>query len=130
MSGNSSAASAPGLQAGWEQQVKDRGAAYTPEDIQAFSSSGSGLTPEDIKMLTPGWHPRLSETDSNSPDIQRQQQLVAAYTAWRAARENKNSNANAYALKNNAFQGRDATILTGPEVNPNSVFKPGTLLGR
>ncbi len=91
----------------------------------AQSDQAKGLSKDRIDALNYSYFDSTagiykSKTGDDLTDV------VNAYRAWATATGNQKTAFTKYATLANGQEGRDATILTGPEQNPNTILgKPG-----
>ena len=84
------------------------------------SSAAAGFTPQELAGLgsmttgTGGQNFSSDGTDMNP--------ILTPFNIWIAQQNATNTEHASYSNFSNSEQGRDATILTGPAVNPNSIL--------
>lgn len=106
--------------------VTEQYAPFDPGGVQQFANSSTGqrYTPEQLGYLTHRYQASNGASynaplfDQNKTDIT---QLVTDYNTWVSRQQALLNTHDQYASLVKDQPGRDATTLTGPEVNPNLV---------
>lgn len=97
----------------------------TPEQMQEFanSSAASSFSPAEIAGVSAA-HYGTGDANVTASGLDLNP-VLTAFNTWIAQQNASNTDQASYSKISNSEQGRDATILTGPQVNPNSILGGG-----